>query len=384
MFCYHKPVQGLAVRRWLSFEADTLRTARRLLLAAILGTHAAIAAAQGDEGGNGAAVHGSLSLSSERVANLNGGIAPGNATDHLLEAGVSVDGAALGLPAGSQLQASFIHTWDDQPSFNLVGDAQGFTNIAAAPRSSLYTLWYHQQPAAGQWGVDLGLVPADHYFDVADSAGLLINSGFGVQPTWSANTVAPIYPTAGVGAIVSWNDGRWRNRSGLFQADPRDRGSAFQRGFLLLDEVNLSASAATTYKLGVWSYHPHDPPSAPLPKTAWGGYAIAEHALDADANAPTAFVRFGWSPPRVSAIPFGFQLGVLVPAPFTTRPEDQFSLGIASAHLRGQGVETAYEITYLLVLDEHVSLQPDVQYIAAPAGTHPAATVATIRLHIDF
>jgi porin len=389
MFCYSKPVQGLAVQRRLSIETSARRSTRRLcrrrlLLAAILTIYAGFVAAQGDNGGNGSGVHGSLSLSSEYVANLDGGIAQGNANNHLLVAGVSVDGGAVGLPASSELRASFIHTWNDQPSANLVGDTQGFSNIAATPRSSLYTLWYHQPLAEGRWAADLGLVPADHFFDVADSAGLLINSSFGAQPTWSANTVAPIYPTAGVGAMATLSSGRWLNRAGIFQADPRDRSSAFERGFLLLDEVNFSASAATTYKVGAWSYRPHDSPSALLPETTWGGYAIAERSLDTGANAPTAFVRAGWSPPQASTVPLGFQIGVLVPAPFAARPDDQFSAGIASAHLRDQGVETAYEVTYLFALDAHVSLQPDLQYITNPAGTFPAATVATVRLHVDF
>lgn len=360
-----------------------LRDYRRWV-AALMALHAAFAVAQGDDGGGGSVVHGRLSLSSEYVANPDGGIARGDASDHLLEAGIALDGGALGLPAGSRLRASFIHTWDGRPSANLVGDAQGFSNIAATPRSALYTLWYHQPFAGTHWSADLGLVPADHFFDVADSAGLLINSSFGVQPTWSANTAAPIYPTAGIGVVATWNEGRWRNRTGLFQADPRDRGSALGRGYLLLDEVNFGASAMTACKVGVWSYRPHDPASASLPETTWGGYAVVEQVLEAEADAPTVFARVGWSPPSASGVPFGFQVGVLVPAPFRGRPADRLSMGIASAHLRAKGDETAYEISYLMTLTEHLSLQPDLQYIVNPGGTLPVATVALLRLHIDL
>ncbi len=382
MFCHTEPTRCTPARWRQHRGAGPGRPA--LLLAAALAAQGSAALAASDGGRDAPTFGAALSLDSERVTNLGGGIAPGSATDHLLKARLWIDGALFGLPAGSRLAAGFIHTWDGRPGATLVGDAQGFSNIAATPRSSLYTLYYRQRLADSGWTVRLGLVPADRYFDTADSAGLLINSSFGVQPTWSANTVAPIYPTAGIGAMATWSDGRWRNRAGVFQADPRARGSAFERGFLLLDEVNFGASAATTYKVGAWSYHPHDPPSAPLPKTTWGGYAIAEHALNAAANAPTAFVRVGWSPPKASVIPLGFQIGVLVPAPFTTRPDDQLSLGIASAHLRDQGVETAYEATYLIALSRHVSLQPDVQYVANPGGTYPDATVATLRLHAEF
>jgi len=199
------------------------------------------------------------------------------------------------------------------------------------------------------------------------------------------NTVAPIYPTAGLGAMTTWNSGRWTHRTGIFQADPRDRSTTFDRGFLLLDEVNFRVSATTTYKVGAWRYHPRDPPSAPLPETTWGGYAIVEHALNGTgADAPVAFLRVGWSPPKASAVPLGFQVGMLIPAPFTARPDDQLSLGIARASLRGLGLETAYEVTYVLTLSAHVSLQPDLQFVDNPSGAYPQAIVGTLRLHIGF
>lgn len=381
--CCSNPIPGRAgtpvdatIRRVRTYAHSGL-----FALATLLATFTVSAAAQGDIS---SLIHGSLSVRSEILDNLSGGIAHGTADNHLLVARLSVDGGAFGLPAGSKLQASFIRTWDGEPSANLVGDAQGLSNIAASPRSSLYTLWYHQPLPGKHWSADLGLIPADEYFDVADSAGLLINSSFGVQPTWSANTIAPIYPTAGVGAFVTWDNGRWRNRTGIFQADPGHRSSALARGFLAIDELNFIASAATMYEVGAWTYRPNDPPSAPLPVTTRGGYASIEHALDAGGKAPTLFARVGWSQPRASAVPFDIQAGVFVPEPFGSRPGDQLSLGIASARLRGQGVETAFEATYLLAVTKYVSLQPDLQYVVNPGGMYPAATVALMRLHVDL
>ncbi len=383
--------EGAVCRRRLETAGEragkpTSWASGRWLLAAALLNGPCLAAAE--EGRDPAAppIQGALSLTSELAANLDGGIARGNAVDHLLEASVWADGAALGLPAGSGLYASFIQTRDDQPTANLVGDAQGFSNIAASPRSFLYTLYYDQRLADEHWTVRFGLVPADHYFDTADSAALLINSSFGVQPTWSGNTVGPIYPTAGLGAMATWSDGPWLNRAGVFQADPGDRNSVLKRGALVIEEVNYEATGtfAGLYKVGLWNYGAHGPASAGLPPATWGGYAIVEHPLSDGDDASTLFFRVGWSPQDASAVPLGFQAGAFIPAPFAGRPDDQLSVGIANAHLRGQGVETAYEVTYLWTLSEHFSLQPDLQYIDNPGATYPSATVATLRLHVDF
>lgn len=338
------------------------------------------------------AVHGAVSLDSEVATILHGGISEGSVTDSLLQVSFCLDDAAAGLPENSRLRGAVTRTRSGHPSTTLVGDAQGFTNIAAPSRGRLYTLWYHQRLARRSWSIDLGLVPADHFFDVADSAGLLLNSSFGVQPTWSANTTAPIYPTAGIGAIASWTAEAWTNRTGVFQANPDNRSRAFGSGALLIDELDHQARtpAGGTYKLGLWSYHPHnvDPYQGPRPvvlPSTWGAYVSAEQPFTGPGHpGATAFLRMGFSPTQASAVPFDLEAGVLVPGPVTTRPNDQLSLGIALADLRGSGVEVAYEATYSCALTPHVALQPDLQMIDHPTGRPGSVIVTALRLHIGF
>lgn len=58
------------------------------------------------------------------------------------------------------------------------------------------------------------------------------------------------------------------------------------------------------------------------------------------------------------------------------------SLEVAPAAIHS--AETAYEITYAAQLSEHVTLQPDLQYIHRPSGYYPDAIVGILRLHIEF
>ncbi|MDE3115997.1 MAG: hypothetical protein KGL26_10385, partial [Pseudomonadota bacterium] len=137
------------------------------------------------------ALHWSFSWDGAVVASA-GGAAPGSSTDNLFRAGIAADGAALGLPTAWHFAVTFACTQNSRSISDDVEDIQGVINLDADSRCHLYTL-----SAARDFGglrATLGLIPADQYFDVADSCSALLNSSFGVEPTWSRNTVAPIYP----------------------------------------------------------------------------------------------------------------------------------------------------------------------------------------------
>ncbi len=215
-----------------------------------------------------------------------------------------------------------------------------------------------------------------------DSAGLLLNGSFGAEPIWSGDTVAPIFPMSGIGAMATWHSGAWTSRTGVFQGDPQDRSSALHRGATWMEEGAWHGSG--TYKLGAWSYRPDGPAAAQLPQADWGAYFSIDQALAGGDSPPSAFVRAGWSPKRVGAVGYDFEAGLLVPGLLPGRTQDQFSLGVARARFRGLGTETTFEATYQIVLAPHLALQPDLQYVVHPDGTLPSALVATLRLHVGF
>ncbi|MDE2152190.1 MAG: carbohydrate porin [Betaproteobacteria bacterium] len=326
-------------------------------------------------------VNWTFSLDSEIVDNLGGGIAPGSVGDTLARLGFVLDGGAAGLAQGSRIKATLQRTQSGQPSATRIGDAQSVTNIEAPSRSRVYELWYGQ-PAGRNWELRAGLIAADAHFDVLDSAGLLFNGSFGAEPIWSGNTVAPIFPVSGIGAMATWHSGAWTSRSGVFQADPQDRSSAFRRGQAWMEEGAYHGSG--TYKLGAWSYRPDGSADAQLPRANWGTYFSADQPLEGGDNPPSAFLRAGWSPRGVGAVDYDLQAGLLVPGPLAGRAQDQFSLGLARARFRGLGTETTYEATYQIALAPHLALQPDLQYVVHPGGILPSALVASLRLHVGF
>ncbi|OIR05336.1 carbohydrate-selective porin, OprB family [mine drainage metagenome] len=322
-----------------------------------------------------------LSVQSEVVDNASGGIETGSLWDHFARLDVGLDGAAMGLPKGSRFTLAVQRVESQMPSANRIGDAQVASNLEAPSRGTLRTLSFELSLPDG-WEGAVGLLSADESFDAVGCMGLFLNSSFGVQPTWSGNTIAPIFPTSGIGALASWSRGAWTSRSGVFQANPNDRSHALSQGALLIQEVEHHAAA--DLKLGIWSYSPGDALAADLPPAAWGGYVAVDRPLGEGRGAPVLFFRVGASPVRRSAVSGDLQIGVTKEGPFASRPHDQLGFGIASADYRGRGVETAYEATYRYVISNYVALQPDIQYIDNPGGVHRSAVVAILRLSLSL
>lgn len=319
------------------------------------------------------------SLDSEVVRNINGGIDDGSGASTLGYLGLWAD-----LDGGGRLKAAGTAYYGNQPGGRYVGDFQGVSNIEAPRRHRLYELWY-RQPVGEHWAVQLGLIPADNYFGVTESSGLLINSSFGAPGTWGDSIPAPIYPTAGVGAIVTWQSGGWSNRTGVFQTDPSDRGSALHRGALYLNEAGYSDERLGTYKIGIWDYCPHASQSIGLPTDTHGAWFSAQHALSANRErGPWGFLRWGLSPDRSTQVAREMQIGVLARSPFEARPNDQLSVGLTQVRLRDTGTENVWEATWLLSFGDHVSLQPDLQYVQHPSGNLDSAVVGILRLHIGL
>ena len=326
------------------------------------------------------ALRASLSLDAEAIDDLHGGIEPGVTGDALLRGAIRVDGRALGLPAGSRVRAAFDRVQGGSASASRIGAVQSVSNIEADARSRLSELWYGQRAGAG-WDLRAGLIAADAHFDTVDSAQLLLNSSFGAQPSWAANSLSLFYPASGVGVMASHSQGAWTQRAGLFQADPGDRSSALRRGPMLLGETAWRSPHGASVKLGLWGWRGHGMPDPDLPSPAWGGWVALERG-PGDDGSPGAFVRAGWSAADRAVVPHDLQAGILLRSPL--RAADRISAGVARAALRGVEHETVYELGYRVPISRHAWLQPDLQYLRHPAGRLPSATVAMLRLHMEL
>lgn len=344
----------------------------------------------------------------------------------------------LRLP-GATFYASGVWIHGGQPS-NSSGDAQGVSNISAAPGARLEELWLQQNWADPGLSGLVGLFDPSREFYRLQAAGLFLNGSFGTGPEFSqSGSAGPgVFPNTSLGArLVYKPDRRLLVRAALLDGAPlrRNDGSlaAFRAadGELLLSEVaflhrpapaeprsnrrfrlgRLSNLPPYEHKLafGAWHYTATFDDSSdlqsdgkPVPRHgSSGAYLIAEVLLpradDRSRRRQSAFLQLGVCDARSSRFGSYFGAGVVASGVTGESANDELGLAVAVARngshfieaMREQmtpalRAEVTLELTYLVQLSPYLGLQPDVQYVVHP-NTDPLldnALAATLRFEL--
>lgn len=350
---------------------------------------------------------------SELFSNLAGGIRRGGVAHIAGQFGAEYDTEKADLWKGGKFSLSLMGIYSSGVQQNYSGDIQTASNIWAPDAVRFYDAAFRQRWT--DWlNTRVGYMDVNYYFDVTANALQLINSSFGMTPTMTVNVPGTAtYPYSGLGFLVGTHSEHLSSKVALFQGDPQHQTSAFDRGYMALwegglhwgkeeeDDLEDSSDNYGQYilKAGAWHYQPSNPDRYGLSPTTSGVYAVAEGNWSLPGERRLGvFVQMGGAPQDINPVPWYLGLGLRLGHPFAGRPDDSLSIGMARAWLRpgpvaeGLGVETtairnaetAYELTYVAKLTEHLSLQPDLQYIQHPNGHFPDATVGMLRLHVEF
>ncbi len=340
---------------------------------------------------------------------------------------------------GTSFFASALQTHGGNPS-DLVGDAQGTSNLAAPPGAQLYEAWLQQNLLANRFSVLAGRYDLGSEFYRSQSAGLFVNSSFGIGPEFgqSGPRGPSIYPDPSLGARLSLKPARGVVlRVALLDGVPvsRSRGApglfARSDGLLFVAEQAFLArpggsergvsphlrigrnSGLRPYRhkfaVGGWCYTARfDDVSQRLPDGravrhigSSGAYLIGDALLRGGSAVQSAqvsaFVQVGFGDSRVNRFGYYTGAGVVVSGLFQALANDELGLAVAvarnSSHyldLQRQNAvpvkdsEASIELTYLFQLGQHLALQPDLQYVLGP-GSDPTlgnALVAALRFEL--
>ncbi|MEJ2398154.1 MAG: carbohydrate porin [Gammaproteobacteria bacterium] len=326
---------------------------------------------------------------------LHGGLQRGTVGNNVVHLGLTMDTEKLGGWRGGRIAMSAVRIAGREASVTHIGDLQVADNLDAPASSHIYQFWYRQRftPDGKEPGYSVrgGLIDFNQRFASTDSASLLLNASFGLNPTLSANIPVSTYPKPGWGLEATTRWSQWQLGLGLFQANPNARNAGFSTGNMLVAELDyqtLKTRYPTRFAFGVWRYHQHDPSLASTPGHDWGSYASIDTALGPATEATHVFLQLGYAPDNNNTVPRYLGLGLEAPSPFPHRPYDRVTAGIAHARINqsAAGSETSYELSYLVNVNQYVTLQPDIQYIAHPDGRIDIqnALVAILRLHLEF
>jgi porin len=382
-----------------------------------------------------------LTYEGDVATNASGGERRGSTYSGILHMQFDVDGDRLaGLPG---LSAHFDGLWINggQPS-KLVGDAQGVSNIAAPDAVRLYEAWLQYNSPGSRLSILVGRYDLNTEFYRLVSAGLFLNSSFGIGPEFGQSGFAgpSIFPDTSLGVRVAYKPSpNTVLRAAILDGAPLDQQNGSPNPFNPHDGVLLVAEAVWLTRpsalaepedyrfrigrrgtpfayddkvaVGAWYYtarfeEPGAANSAGNPAQhhgEGGAYVLLDRLLFQSRDDPkrrlTGFLQLGVADQAVDRFGTFAGAGLVMAGLLPNRPDDELGVAVAMAHngsayIAGQqqaalpvnAAETALELSYLVQVDSRVAVQPDVQYVIHP-NTDPRlanATVVQLRFELTY
>jgi len=403
------------------------------------------AAAQGSSPGDSGAPSGvklSVVYDGAAFANAKGGVRTGSTYTSNLNLQLDVDlGRIVGWP-DTIVYLDGVWLQGGLPS-SLVGDAQGVSSISAPNAVKLYEGWIQKNFSHNQVSVLAGLYDLNSEFYRLQSAGLFLNSSFGMGPEFSQSGVEgpSVFPDTALGVRIALKPVEdIVIRTAMLDGVPLDRPNgnrgAFERGdgLLIVAEVAfldrpplegrrpsqrfrvgrqaMLAEYNTKLAIGGWHYtaafddlSETQADGKPVQHRGSSGfYALVDRLLYKSPDHPdqrlTGFLQVGIGDNRVNRFGSYLGAGLTVTGPFEARSTDEIGLGLAYARngshytraqtaqgLPVENAEKSIELTYLMQLNSWLALQPDVQYIINPNTQIPAlsnALAVQLRFEVMF
>lgn len=299
---------------------------------------------------------------------------------------------------------------------DLAGTLQGVDNIeVAAPRLRLFELWVDQSLAGGKASLRGGLYNLNSEFYANEAAGRLLNPSFGIGSELAATgpNGPSIFPSTALGLRLNLSMGdKGYARAAVLNAhsgvvgDPKGVDFTFDDGVLTIAEAGIEGDGKLS--VGAWRYSRKqddvrdlDINGDPIKAPADGVYLLAEQPLFGaeGQRQATAFLRLGASDARTTPFRGGWQAGVHIVRPITSRPDSELAFGVQQgllsprfrANLRDAGVdpktaETGVELTYADKLTSRVTVQPDLQWVRLADAPRDADSrfIASLRIRIEL
>ncbi len=368
--------------------------------------------ARADDPATQPAVVTALVYDGDAFADLAGGLRRGTTYLGTLRFQLTADGSRLAGVPGMTLYVEGLNIHGGHPS-SFAGDAQGVSNLEGPARSMLYEGWIQQNLFRGHLSILAGRYDLNTEFYRLQSAGLFLNSSFGIGPEFSQSgrSSPSIFPTTSPGVRVAWKPARgvvfraatlhggllMSESAYLFRTASKD-DSPHNPHFRLGRLAGLPPYAAKI-ALGTWHYSGRLADlSEPIQhKGSNGAYVLTDLTAYQDSEHPArrvnVFGQFGAGDARVNRFARYTGAGIVTSGLLKARENDELGVAIAVAHNAGHvaapnnttRAETTLECTYLAPLRPHLAIQPDVQYVMHPDTRRGKnALVASLRFELSL
>ena len=362
----------------------------------------------------------------EILGNVHGGIHTRAAYNGLLHFGLEIDAQKAVGWQGATLHVEAIHPHGNSLTERYVGDFGVVSNLDSYDTLRLYEAWLEQNFFDDHVSLRAGFLAADTEFAVVESAGLFINSDFGVPAAQSANFPMSCYPfsTLGVRLRIEPAPG-WSVMLAAYDGNPAPGalgdptpGAAFSNEFnhwnthfalrqdegaMLFAEVgwhmegedtkDAPAPLALSIKVG-GGYHTDrfanlDRPDERGTSGNFNLYAIVERELWREPGTKhdglTAFAQGVFAPENRNFLRHSAEAGLVYQGLAQSDARDSLGLGLAWLGVaRDARDEYTVELTYQYALTGWWNVQPDVQWVINPGGRSDNALVIGLRTTVSF
>ncbi len=321
----------------------------------------------------------SAEYTAEVLSVVSGGISTGSDYLDNLDLVLEIDAADLWSEGAGRI---LLHgLYNNRSNFSAVraGDLQGVSNIDADEALRLFEFWY--ELADTDWSIKTGLYDLNSEFDVNGAGAIFLNSshGIGAEFGQTGENGPSIFPVSSLAFRVAKTIGPVTARAAVLDGVPGDSGDPTsnrikldsEEGALAVSELDVPFANSSRLWLGYWRY------SAEFEWIGGGGssrgndgwYVGAESGLEIGSRAVNGFIRYGRADARFNVLSSYVGLGAVMTGTFNARPEDQLGIAVASARAGGNPTrhETTWELTYRLRVNDHVVIQPDIQYVRNPS-----------------
>jgi len=338
-------------------------------------------------------------------ANTKGGLKRDDTYLTHLDLILTLDTKRLGLWDHGTFRVNMIdNSGGEKFTGDILGDTQGVSNIEAPRTTRIYELWYEHVFFEDKLSVLGGIHDYNSEFDVTEYGGLYVNSSFGIGPEISKNARPSIFPLTApaIRAKIIPND-QWQFLFGVYDGDPGDPNvdehfprSDFDHegGAFIATEAayHLTGDVLPGFiKLGMWHNTGEfnhvtsvDNNGVPIKRDGnTGGYLVVDKMLyreDVEHGSTEqglgAFLQLGSNKKYVNEVNMYIGGGLNYRGLIPGRDQDEIGLAFAQARINDDLVdaggrkdhETSIELTYKAQITEHISIQPDFQYVIDPGA----------------
>lgn len=349
-------------------------------------------------------LHGNEALKAEYIytgevfTNMHGGMRTRDATRYLglIDLAITGDLEKLGFAPGGTVFLLGENSHGEGLSRRFVGDWQWLSNIDPYyPFTQVTEYWWERKLWDDQFTIRLGKQDANKDFGVVGLGGDFINSSFGLAP----NILMPTWPYTAMGVTTLWQVTEPLTlKLGIYDGAPRvgnwgfsGTGETFTIGECQR-QWKLSQRMPGDFHVGLWY---HNGPWGNLQDPTLihhgdhGVYLGMDQMIWKEAREPEdvqglgVFFQYSWAPESLNEVPHYFGTGLAYKGLIPGRDDDITGLGLAqvtfSNDLPLRRNETAVELFHKMPLTPHITLEPDLQYIANPDGQYRDAFVFGVR-----